>query len=141
MTLFLLVVHIGAAIVFIGPATYASSAFARFARPATREVAAALRSTTRAYGIASVIVGGVGLVLAAQRALLGQGWVNAAIGLFVAALALLFGLVIPAQGQALDVLQAGADISGSLKMRLRLGAGIFALCWLIVLVLMVTKPF
>ena len=141
MTLFLLVVHIGAAIVFIGPATYASSAFARFARPATREVAAALRSTTRAYGIASVIVGGVGLVLAAQRALLGQGWLNAAIGLFVAALAFLFGLVIPAQGQALDVLQAGVDISGALKMRLRLGAGIFALCWLIVLVLMVTKPF
>ena len=141
MYLFLLVAHIAAAVVFIGPATFASSAFARFARPSTREVAGALHSATRAYGTASVIVGAVGLALAGQRALFSQGWLMAAIGLFVVALALLLGVVVPAQERALAILQTGAAISTSLKTRLRLGAGFFALCWLIVLVLMVTKPF
>jgi hypothetical protein len=141
VTLFLLVVHVLAAIVFVGPATYASSAFARFARPGALEVAAALHSATRAYGAASVIVGVVGLVLAAHRALLGQGWLMASIGLFIVSLGLLFGVALPAQKHALDILQTREEIPGSLKTRLRLGAGFFALCWLVVLVLMVTKPF
>lgn len=141
VTLFLLVAHIAAAIIFIGPATFASSAFARFARPGTREIAAALHSATRAYGTASVIVGGVGLALAAQRALFSQGWLMAAVALFTVALGLLLGIAVPAQERALDILQAGAEIPPSLKLRLRLGAGFFALCWLIVLVLMVMKPF
>jgi len=141
VTLFLLVAHIGAAIVFIGPATFASSAFARFAKPGTREVAGALHSATRAYGTASVIVGGVGIALAAQRALFSQGWLMASIGLFIVALAVLLGVAVPAQERALDLLQTGAEIPAALKMRLRLGAGCFALCWLLVLALMVTKPF
>ena len=139
--LILLIAHIGAAIVFIGPATFASSAFARLAAPGTRETAELLHSVTRAYGTATLIVPAVGLALAAQRSLLSQGWLMAAAGLFVAALALLFGIVVPAQKRALDVLQTGAEIPAPLKMRLRLGAGFFALCWLIVLALMVTKPF
>lgn len=141
MTLFLLVAHIGAAIVFIGPATFASSAFARFARPSTREQAIALHTTTRTYGTASVVVGAVGIVLAAQRALFSQGWLVTAVGLFIVALGVLLGIAIPAQEHALAVLQTGAEIPASLKLRLRLGAGFFALCWLIVLALMVTKPF
>jgi hypothetical protein len=141
MTLFLLVAHIAAAIVFIGPATFASSAFARFAKPGTREVAEALHAVTRAYGMATLVVPAVGIALAAQRALFSQGWLIAATGLFIVALALLLGVVVPAQERALDVLRTGAEIPASLKMRLRLGAGFFALCWLIVLALMVTKPF
>jgi hypothetical protein len=139
--LFLLVAHIAAAIVFIGPATFASSAFARFARPGSREVAEALHSVTRTYGNAALIVPAVGVALAAQRGLFTQGWLLAATGLFVVAGGLLFGLVVPAQERALDALRDGADISASLKMRLRLGAGFFALCWLIILALMVMKPF
>jgi hypothetical protein len=141
VTLFLLVAHIGAAIVFIGPATFASSAFARFARPITREVASALHATTRAYVPASVVVGAVGIVLAALRALFSQGWLVTAVGLFIVALGVLLGIAVPAQEHTLDILQSGVEIPASLKLRLRLGAGFFALCWLIVLALMVTKPF
>lgn len=141
MYLFLLIAHIGAAIVFIGPATFASSAFARFARPGTREVAVALHSVTRAYGVATLIVPAVGIALAAQRALLSEGWLLAATGLFGVALALLLGVVVPAQEHALGDLRAGTDISAPLRLRLRLGAGLYALGWLTVLVLMVTKPF
>jgi hypothetical protein len=141
VTLFLLVAHILAAIVFIGPATFASSAFARFAKPGSYEVAGALHSATRSYGTASVIVGAVGLALAAQRALFSAGWLMAAVALFIVALGLLLGIAVPAQERALDILQTGAEIPTSLKTRLRLGAGLFSLCWLIVLVLMVTKPF
>lgn len=141
LTLFLLVAHIGAAIVFIGPATFSSSAFARFAAPGTREVAMALHSATRTYGRATLIVPAVGIALAAQRGLFTQGWLIAATGIFVVALALLDGVVVPAQARALDGLRDGADIPASLKMRLRLGAGLFALCWVVVLALMVMKPF
>ncbi len=141
MHLILLVAHIGAAIVFIGPATFASSAFARFARTGTHEVAAALHSVTRAYGAATLTVPAVGLALAAQRALFDQGWLMVAVGLFAVALVLLLGIVVPAQERALDVLRTGTEIPPSLRLRLRLGAGLFALCWLIVLALMVMKPF
>ena len=141
MTLFLLVAHIGAAILFIGPATFASSAFTRFATPRTREVAESLYSVTRTYGAATVVVAGVGIALAAQRALFSQGWLIAATGLFIVALGLLLGIVVPAQERALEILQAGADIPASLKMRLRLGAGLFALSWVVILALMVMKPF
>jgi hypothetical protein len=65
----------------------------------------------------------------------------AATGLFIVALGLLLGVAVPAQERALDLLQTGAEIPASLKMRLRLGAGLFALCWLVVLALMVMKPF
>jgi predicted integral membrane protein DUF2269 len=139
--LFLLVAHIGAAILFVGPATFASSAFARFASPSTREVAESLHAVTRSYGTATLIVPAVGIALAAQRALFTQGWLMAATGIFVVALGLLLGLVVPAQERALDVLQAGANIPASLRLRLRLGAGFFALCWVVVLALMVMKPF
>lgn len=141
MYLFLLVAHIAAAIVFIGPATFASSAFARFAAPGRREVAEMLHSVTRTYGNAALIVPAVGVALAAQRGLFSQGWLIAATGLFVVAGGFLFGVVVPAQALALDTLRAGLDIPDSLRLRLRLGAGLFALCWVVVLALMVMKPF
>ena len=141
MNLFLLVAHIGAAILFIGPATFASSAFARFASLSTREVAESLHSVTRSYGAATLIVPAVGVALAAQRALFTQGWLMAATAIFAVALGLLLGLVVPAQERALDTLRGGANIPAPLRLRLRLSAGFFALCWVVVLALMVMKPF
>ena len=141
MTLVLLVVHIGAAIVFIGPTTFASSAFARFAKPGSRQVAAALHAITRSYGTASLIVPAAGLMLAAQRGYLGQSWLLASIALFALALGLLFGVALPAQAHSLTILQTEQAIPAQLLLRLRLGAGFFALAWLAVLVLMVLKPF
>jgi len=139
--LFLLIAHIGAAIVFIGPATFASSAFTRYAAPGTHEVAGALHTATRTYSRATLAVPVVGIALAALRGLFTQGWLLAALAMFVVAMALLDGVVVPAQARALDVLRTGADIPAPLKTRLRLGAGFFALSWLVILILMVTKPF
>ena len=56
MHAFLLVAHIGAAILFIGPATLATSLFPRSARAGEREVARLLNRVSRVYGVCSLAV-------------------------------------------------------------------------------------
>ena len=141
MSLLLLVVHIGAAILFIGPATLATSAFARYAALDTQDVAAALHHFSRSYGTASLVVPAAGFALAAQRNLLTQGWLLTSAALFAVALALLGGVVIPAQSQALDNLEQGADVPSGVRARLRAGAGLYATAWVAILILMIVKPF
>lgn len=141
MTLLLLVVHIGAAILFIGPTTLATSAFARYAAPSTRDVAAALHHVSRSYGTASLVVPAAGFALAAQRNVVTQGWLLLSAALFVVALGLLGGVVIPAQSRALDSLEQGSDVPGAVRTRLRAGAGLYATTWVAILILMVVKPF
>jgi uncharacterized membrane protein len=141
VSLLLLVVHIGAAILFIGSATLATSAFARYAAPDTRDVASALHHFSRSYGTASLVVPAAGFALATQRNLLTEGWLLLSAALFVVALALLGGVVIPAQSRALDSLEQGSDVPSGLRTRLRVGAGLFATTWVVILILMVVKPF
>lgn len=141
MSLLLLVAHVGAAILFLGPTTLATSAFARYAAPETREVAEALHHVTRSYGMAMLVIPAIGVALAAQRGLLTQGWLLASSVLFVLALYLLGALIVPAQARALDALSGKQVVPGSLRRRLHLGAGLFALCWVVILALMIGKPF
>ena len=140
MSLLLLIVHIGAAILFVGPTTFATSAFARYAGPDTRDVAAALHHVSRSYGAASLVVPAAGFALAAQRNLLTQGWLLSSAVLFAVALALLGGVVIPAQSRALDCLEQGAGVPPALRTRLRAGAGLYATVWTAILILMIVKP-
>lgn len=141
MITLLLAVHIGAAILFIGPATLATSLFARYAASATHDVAQAMHSISRRYGTASAVVGIAGFALAAQLKLLGQGWLLLAIVLFVAALIILGGIVIPAQSRALDAIETGAEVPEQLRTALRAASGLYAVTWVVILVLMVAKPF
>jgi hypothetical protein len=67
MITLLLVVHVAAAILFIGPATLATSVFARYAAPSTRDVALAMHSVSRTYGTASLVVAAAGVVFVREE--------------------------------------------------------------------------
>jgi hypothetical protein len=165
----LLVAHVFAAILFIGPSTVATSAFPRFADPAGAPVAVALHRISRAYGTGSLAVAAIGIVLAVDQGLFGQRWIQISLGLFVAATALLLAVVVPAEAAILRRLGAASAGDGpdarrragdgddpdhgpddgpgdgdagiaALVMRIRAGAGIYALAWLAILALMIAKP-
>ena len=129
----LLFAHVVFAIVLIGPATMASSSFARHLRAGDDAAMSTVHRTTRAYGTAAVVVPVVGLVLAARQEQLAAGWVQAAVVLVVAAALLLFGFHLPAQRRAL---RGERDQLA----RLRASAGGFSLVWVVIVWLMVAKP-
>ncbi len=135
----LLIAHVFAAILFIGPATIGSSLFPRYATVEGRPVAELLHRLSRAYGTCSFVVPVVGIVLAARAEVLEKPWVAISLVLFVAGIGLLLGLVVPSQRSLLDPATPN-DAQAGLIVRCRAGAGLYALTWLAVLVLMVVKP-
>jgi len=141
MRTLLLVAHVLAAILFIGPSTVATSSFVRYAATETLPVARVLHGITRAYGTASLAVPVVGLVLAGRSGYLSAGWVALSLVLFAAALSLLALVVVPAQRQALAAVEASREVPAALRSRLHGASGAYAVAWVIVLVLMVAKPF
>jgi hypothetical protein len=136
----LLVAHVGLAIVLFGPVTWAASAFPRHLLPEGLADARALHRVCRLYGPATLAVAAVGAALAQVGGWFAQGWVGASFALFVAGWGLLVGVVLPDQGRAIAALEAGRDATG-LRPRLRLAAGAWSALWLVVLVLMIAKPF
>lgn len=136
----LLIAHVFAAVLFVGPSTFASSAFMRYATTESLPVARALHRTTRAYGTCALAVAAIGLALASNQQLLDQTWVWASLVLFVAGSALLLAVAVPAQRTALADLDGTGDVDAGTAMRARAAAGLYALSWAVVLVLMITKP-
>ena len=141
MRTLLLVAHIAAVVLFIGPATFATSAFARYAARATRDSALALHQASRTYGLATLAVPAAGFALAGQQNLLTQGWVLTSAALFLVGFALLYGVILPRQARVLDALDAGEAPTPADRSVLRAAAGGYAVAWVAILVLMVAKPF
>ena len=141
MRTLLLVAHIAAAIVLIGPTTFAASVFPRYASPDGRVVAEAMHRVCRAYGGASLAVAAVGVALAAQGGFLTQGWVLASLASFAVAFALLVAVVVPRQARVLAAIIAGGEAAPADLSAMRTGSGLYGLIWLAILVLMVAKPF
>jgi hypothetical protein len=145
MESFLLSVHVVAGILFVGPVTVATSLFPRYApttcdvrdRPAVRNVDTArlLHRITRSYGVLALIVPIVGLVLAAVQGRTTEVWVVVAMVLTAVAGALLALRIAPAQADALEVPDDGAQLR-----RLSMVVGIFNLLWVVVVVLMIVRP-
>lgn len=148
----LLVAHVGAAIMFLGPLTVAASLFPRHlamsaSDPAELGAARVLHRVSRAYATSSLAVPVLGLALAAQQDYLAEAWVLVSLGLFVVMSGLLFVLVVPAQRRLLDVVHGavgahaaeGAPFGPDLS-RLRMATGLVPLVWLAILALMVLKP-
>lgn len=136
----LLVAHVAAAILFIGPATFATSAFARYVAPDTLPVARALNRVSRAYGTCSVAVTVVGWVLAARSGYLSAIWVGLSLGIFVVAVVLLGAVILPGQRRLLAAAEADTVPPAATLARVRAASGLFALSWVVILVLMVAKP-
>ena len=135
----LLFLHIGSAILFLGPATIATSLFPRYALAGDAAVGRVLHRVADVYGLLSLLVAVFGIVLAARYDLFSQAWVSASFVLFIVAGVLLGAVIIPGQRRALRLMDAG-PADRALVGRLRAASGGFALAWLVILFLMVAKP-
>ena len=136
----LLVAHVAAAIALLGPATFATSAFLRYATPESLAVARALHCASRSYGSATLVVPVLGVVLAALADLLDEGWVILSLVVFAGAFLLLQAAILPGQRRIVDALKVGEPGAERDRSLVQGGAGVFALAWLLILVLMVAKP-
>ncbi|MEU2926250.1 hypothetical protein ABZ636_14570 [Streptomyces sp. NPDC007251] len=141
MTKFLLVVHVLAAIVAVGPVTVAASMFppaARRALAAPEDVSAngalnLLHRVCRVYALVGVAVPVFGFATAGEMGVLGSAWLIASIVLTALAAVVLAALVLPAQSALVE--GRGTD-----TVRLAMLTGVFNLLWAAVTVLMIVRP-
>ena len=143
----LLSVHVVLAIVLIGPMTVAVSLFPRYARAASVDadppppdtadrsaaVAAVLHRISRAYAMLGLSVPIGGLALASWMDVLGDTWVIVSLGFTVGAAVLLAAVVLPDQRRAMTLPSVGTEPRAW-------APGVFALLWVVVVVLMVARP-
>jgi hypothetical protein len=133
VTKFLIMLHVVAVVLLIGPIAVAVSLFPRYAKEGG-EVAGVLHRISRVYAIAALLVPILGFAAAAALKVSDNQWViESSIITLVAALVLAL-VILPAQRRAL----AGA--ADQLSARLAAAGGIFNLLWLAVTVLMVYRP-
>lgn len=145
----LVIVHIIAAILFLGPVAVASSLYPAFALQATGGDQSALGSArilhriTNTYALLSLLVplAGLGMFIF-DSAYMKQGKFHAAILISVIAWAVLFFLVLPRQKALLSLATdpaahaAEPDKAPALKKQLAMFSGIFNALWIIAAVLM-----
>lgn len=142
MTKFLLIVHVLAAIIAIGPVTVAASAFPPAARRAAAEPDSGdalgtvrnLHRICRVYAAVGVVVPVFGFATAGSMQVLGDAWLIVSIVLTALAAGVLGLLILPGQSAVLENLGAVAPA------RLAMYTGMFNLLWATVTVLMIVRP-
>ncbi|MFF2935213.1 DUF2269 family protein [Streptomyces mirabilis] len=155
MAKLLLSIHVLAAILLIGPATIAASLFPRFARQALaagpeRQSAKGsvrlLHRICRVYAVAGVSVPAFGIGTAEVMGVMGSAWLIASMALTAVAAVLLGIAVLGTQDDVVAQLDKPDQTSTAAKSliarlpRLSMITGLFALAWLIVVVLMIVRP-
>lgn len=151
----MLILHVVAAILFLGPVTVATSTFQVRALEAhngnehAKGSAAVLHKISNTYGFLSILVPLLGFgVLFSDMAFLKEGRMHASITISIVAWALLFFLILPRQKKMMaalglldkeDMPDKPVEIADwkKAKGQLAMFSGIFAALWLIVAVLMV----
>jgi uncharacterized membrane protein len=147
----LLAAHVLAAIVFVGPVTFAASAFPRYLRAAALDTstsaaalatASAMHRVSRTYAVAALAVPVLGVATAAALGVLAQTWVLVSAALTVLAGLLLALGVVPQQRGLLLAVAGSADPSARPPRLTRLigVTGVFNLVWATVVVLMILRP-
>lgn len=139
-----LVLHLLTVAFVVGPLAVAAVTSPRHVRAGRREALAEAAGATRRYALATVVVvllgtAMVGLGDTGDQWSMGQLWVSASYALWILALVLTLGVVVPGQRAAAKALEAGQDASASAG-RIAAGAGLAMLAWVAIVVLMVTKP-
>lgn len=139
-----LVLHLLAALFVVGPLAVAAVTSPRLARAGRLDALTAAQRTTRLYALASVVVvllgsAMIGLGETGEVWEMSQLWVSASYALWLLAVVLTLGLVVPAQSAAVTALEAGEDAGGAAG-RMAVGGGLALLAWVGIVVLMVTKP-
>lgn len=142
----LLIAHIAAAVLLIGPATFAASAFPRQAAAAgdgdstALGAARVLHRVSRGYGTASLVVGAIGVALAQQSSWWSEPWVWIALVVFTLASILLLVVIVPTQARLLHDAERSEQVDAASKARLHSTTGLYSMAWVVVLALMVIKP-
>jgi uncharacterized membrane protein len=151
VTKLLLILHVLAAIVAVGPVTVAGSMFPAAVRraagtPDGQEALATVRvhRVCRVYAMLGLAVPVLGFATASELHVLGSPWLITSIALTGAAALVLALLVLPAQERLL--VQLGEPESGAAAVertqtaRLAMLTGAFNLLWATVTVLMILRP-
>lgn len=148
----LLILHVLAAVLAIGPVAVAGSMFPAAARkaagipktagaPGRAEAVASLRvlhRICRVYAVVGLAVPVFGFATASSLHVLGSPWLIASIALTGIAAFVLALLVLPAQATVLATL--GAGDSATAPARLAALTGVFNLLWATVTILMIVRP-
>ncbi|MFK0112938.1 DUF2269 family protein [Streptomyces sp. NPDC091217] len=155
MAKILLSIHVLAAILFIGPVTIAASLFPRHARQALSEgpdknsaisSVRLLHRICRVYAVAGISVPAFGIGTAEVMGVMGSAWLIASTALTALAAVLLGIAVLGTQNQVVTQLDKpeqtphAADSLITRLPRLSMITGLFALAWVIVVVLMIVRP-
>ena len=145
MTKILLILHVIAAIVAIGPVSVAASMFPAAARSSDPARVGVLMRICRVYAVISVTVPLFGFATAASLHVLGSPWVLASIGLTAVAAFVLGFVILPAQDRILVTLWPGdgdvkREFDAKTVTRLAMYTGMFNLLWASVTVLMILRP-
>lgn len=150
MTKLLLILHVLAAVLTVGPVTVAASMFPKSLRGAlgspddaqARATLRVLHRICRVYAAIGVAVPLFGFATASSLGVLGSPWLIASILLTAAAAAVLAGFILPAQEGALDAVASGAASPALPRSatQLAMSTGVFNLLWATVTVLMIVRP-
>ncbi|MBP3088987.1 DUF2269 domain-containing protein [Corynebacterium sp. sy017] len=148
----LVLLHVIAAILFLGPVTFAVSTFhvrafaAHNGDELARGSAAVLYKITRTYGILSVLVPLIGFAIMFTGDYWSEGKFHISIMLSVFAWGILYFLILPIQqrmADALSISEGAAEFDSAsfswekAKNHLSMFGGIFSLLWVIIAVLMI----
>lgn len=155
MAKFLLIVHVLAAILLIGPVTIAASLFPRLARQALADgpeqqsakgSVRLLHRICRVYSVIGISVPVFGVGTAEVMGVMGSAWLIASMALTAVAAVLLGIAVLGTQDDVVTQLDKPEQASTAAESliarlpRLSMITGLFALAWLIVVVLMIVRP-
>jgi hypothetical protein len=149
VTKILLILHVLAAIVAVGPVTVAASMFP----PAVRSVHAGadgpdaavstvrlLHRICRVYGAVGLAVPLLGFGTASAMGVLGSGWLITSIALTAAAAGILIAFVLPRQDELVEQVTAGQPVERAGTVQLAMFTGLFNLLWATVTILMIIRP-
>jgi hypothetical protein len=131
----LTIAHVGAAIVFVGTVTMATSRFPRAAAEGDTAAAAELHRATVGYGSSALVVPVLGIALAQQSERLDEVWVQVSLGLVSLAGLLLAAVIVPEQKRILWEAHEHPDLR-----KIRAASGTLSMLWVAALVLMVVQP-
>jgi hypothetical protein len=139
-----LTLHLLTVAFLVGPAAMSAMTSARYARSGRADALRDASRTTRLYTLATLLTVLLGSALVGLGDVGGQWqmdqlWVSASYALWIVALALTLGLVVPTQRKAAQAIEAGGD-GAVFAGRLAAGAGLAMLAWVVIIVLMVVKP-
>jgi hypothetical protein len=148
MTKFLLIVHVLAAVIAIGPVAVAASMFPAAARREDAATAGGLAGVRvlhricRVYAAVGLAIPVFGFATAQSLGVLGSGWLIASIVLTTFAAAVLGLLVLPGQETILAGLEVpdARPVTRKVTGRLAMLTGVFNLLWALVTVLMIVRP-